>query len=128
MKKEPKFFICKQCGNLVTLIHESGAPLVCCGQEMTQLVANTTEAATEKHLPVVTVDGNLVTVEVGSVEHPMTPEHYIQWIYIETDKGFQMKYLTPSDKPKATFELSNEKLIATYEYCNLHGLWKTENK
>ena len=128
MKKEPKFFICKQCGNLVTLIYESGAPLVCCGQEMNELVANTTEAATEKHLPVVTVDGNTITVEIGSVEHPMTPEHYIQWIYIETDKGLQMKYLTPSDKPKATFELSDEKLIATYEYCNLHGLWKTENK
>lgn len=126
MKKEPKFFVCKHCGNLVTLIHESGAPLSCCGDKMTEVVANTTEAATEKHLPVISVDGNTVSVAVGSVEHPMVPEHFIQWIYLETDKGFQIKYLTPEDKPKAVFTLSDEKPIAAYEFCNLHGLWKTE--
>ncbi len=126
MKKEPKFFICKHCGNLVTLIHESGAPLTCCGDLMTEVAANTTEAATEKHLPVISIKGNTVSVAVGSVEHPMVPEHFIQWIYLETDKGFQIKYLTPEDKPKAAFILNDEKLIAAYEYCNLHGLWKTE--
>lgn len=128
MKKEPKFFVCKQCGNLVTLIHESGAPLTCCGEKMHEVIPNTVEAATEKHVPVVTVDGNTVTVEVGSVEHPMVPEHFIQWIYLLTDKGLQMKYLDPDAKPKATFELVDEKPVAAYEYCNLHGLWKSEIK
>jgi superoxide reductase len=128
MKKEPKFFVCKQCGNLVTFINESGAPLTCCGQEMEEVTPNTVEAVVEKHLPVVTVDGNTVTVEIGSVEHPMIPEHYIQWVYLETDKGFQMKYLEPGQTPKAVFELKDEKVISAYEYCNLHGLWKTEVK
>jgi superoxide reductase len=124
MKKEPKFYVCKHCGNVVTFINESGAPLTCCGEHMTQIVPNTVDAAVEKHIPVVTVEDGVVTVEVGSVEHPMTPEHFIQWIYIETDKGFQMKYLTPEDKPKAVFSLKNEEVIAVYEFCNLHGLWK----
>ena len=93
---------------------------------MDEISPNTVDAAVEKHVPVVLVDGNNVTVEVGSVEHPMVPEHFIQWIYIETDKGFQIKYLEPSDKPKAVFTLNEEKLIAAYEYCNLHGLWKKE--
>jgi superoxide reductase len=125
MKKEPKFYVCKHCGNVVTFINESGAPLVCCGDKMTQIVPNTTEAATEKHLPVVVVEGSKVTVTVGSVEHPMTPEHYIQWIYLETENGFQFKYLTPEDKPTAVFAVEGEKPVAAYEYCNLHGLWKT---
>lgn len=126
MKKEPKFYVCKHCGNVVTFINESGAQLTCCGEHMTQIVPNTVDAAVEKHIPVVTIEDGIVTVEVGSVEHPMTPEHFIQWIYIETDKGFQMKYLTPEDKPKAVFSLKNEEVIAVYEFCNLHGLWKKE--
>ncbi|WP_180272657.1 desulfoferrodoxin family protein [Konateibacter massiliensis] len=126
MKKEPRFYVCKHCGNLVTFIDESGAPLVCCGDKMTEIVPNTVDAATEKHVPVINVDDDIVTVEVGSVEHPMTPEHSIQWIYLETDKGFQMKYLTPDDKPKAAFTLNGEEAVAAYEYCNLHGLWKKE--
>lgn len=126
MKKEPKFFICKHCGNIVTFINESGAPLTCCGDLMTEIKPNTVDAAVEKHVPVVLVDENTVTVEVGSVEHPMVSEHFIQWIYLETDKGFQIKYLEPSEKPKAVFTLNGEQLIAAYEYCNLHGLWKKE--
>lgn len=126
MKKEPKFYVCKHCGNIVTFIHESGAPLTCCGDKMTQIVPNTVDAATEKHVPVVSVDGDTITVEVGSVEHPMLPEHFIQWIYLETDKGLQMKYLEPGDKPKAVFSLNGEKAVAAYEYCNLHGLWRRE--
>lgn len=124
MKKEAKFFICKHCGNIVTFIKESGAPLTCCGDLMTELKPDTVDASVEKHVPVVTINENTVTVEVGSVEHPMVPEHFIQWIYLETDKGFQIKYLEPSDKPKAVFTLNGEKVIATYEYCNIHGLWK----
>lgn len=124
--KEPKFFICKHCGNLITFINDAGVPLVCCGEKMTQLVANTVDAATEKHVPVVTVEGDTVSVTVGSVEHPMTEGHYIQWIYLRTDKGFQIKYLTPDDKPTAVFQLNGEKPVEVYEYCNLHGLWKAD--
>ena len=125
MKKEPKFFICKHCGNLVTFVHESGAPLSCCGDLMTQVVPNTVEAATEKHIPVVTIGGNKVSISVGSVEHPMTQEHFIQWVYLETDKGLQVKALKPGDKPNPEFELVDETAISVYAYCNLHGLWRT---
>ena len=124
MKKEPKFYICKHCGNLVTFINESGAPLTCCGDLMTQIVPNTVEAAVEKHVPVIKIDGHNVEVSVGSVEHPMLPEHYIQWIYLETENGFQMKYLSPGESPIAFFELNGDKAVAAYAYCNLHGLWK----
>jgi len=119
MKKEPKFYICKHCGNVVTFIKESGAPLTCCGDLMTEIIPNAVEAS------VVALEGNTVSVVIGSVEHPMLPEHFIQWIYLETEKGFQMKYLAPGEKPEALFELSGDKVIAVYEYCNLHGLWKT---
>lgn len=125
MKKDLKFFICEKCGNIITLINESGAPVSCCGQNMTLLVANTVDAAVEKHVPVADVSNNTITVNVGSVEHPMVEEHFIQWIYLETEKGGQIKYLSPNDKPKATFDINDDKAIATYEYCNLHGLWKT---
>jgi len=88
-----------------------------------EIVANTTDAAQEKHVPVVTQDNGVVKVQVGSVEHPMLPEHFIGWILIETEAGFQIHYLKPGMKPEAEF-LVNEKLVAAYEYCNLHGLWK----
>ena len=126
MKKEPKFLICKHCGNLLTLVNESGAPLTCCGDTMTLLTANTEDAAVEKHIPVVTKTGSVYEVVVGSVEHPMVEEHFIQWVYMETEKGFQLKYLNPGDKPKVTFKVDDDEPIAFYEYCNLHGLWKVE--
>ena len=126
MKKEIKFFICKHCGNIVTLVQDSGAPISCCGEHMTLLAPNTVDASGEKHVPAVTVDGNKVAVVIGSVEHPMVEEHYIQWICLETDKGFQIKYLEPNTKPAADFEVVDEKPVAVYEYCNLHGLWKTD--
>ncbi len=126
MNKEAKFFICKHCGNLVTKIHDSGAPLTCCGEKMTLLEPNTVDAATEKHVPVVTVDGNNVIVTVGSVEHPMAEEHYIQWIYLLTDKGFYVRVLEPGTKPHAVFDLNDETPLVAYEYCNLHGLWAKE--
>lgn len=121
-----KFFVCKHCGNLVGMIHSSGAPMTCCGDVMTELIPNTTDAANEKHVPVVTITGDVVIAEVGSVAHPMVPEHFIEWIYVETKNGGQMKRLTPEDKPKAEFTLNNDEVIAVYEYCNLHGLWKTD--
>lgn len=123
---ETKFYICEKCGNIVGMIHSSGVPMMCCGQKMSPLNPGTTDASLEKHVPVVKVEGNTVSVEVGSVAHPMTEEHYITWIYVQTDKGGQRKCLNPGEEPKAVFVMANEKPIAVYAYCNLHGLWKTE--
>ena len=128
MCREQKFYICEKCGNLVGMIHRSGIPIYCCGQPMNELIPNTEEADGEKHLPVVSVSGNTVMVEIGSVEHPMTEKHFIQWIYIETKNGGQRKCLSPGDKPKMTFNLHDDKVTAAYAYCNLHGLWKTKVK
>lgn len=122
-----KFFICRTCGNLVSLVNAGGGTLVCCGKEMEELVPNTVDAAVEKHVPVINAEGNKVTVKVGSVTHPMTEEHYIQWIYLETKEGIQRKCLKPGDEPKAVFALNDgDKVVSAYEYCNLHGLWKKE--
>ena len=121
-----KFFICEHCGNLVGVINDAGVPMMCCGQKMTQLIPGTVEASVEKHLPVVTVDGDKVKVEVGSVAHPMAEEHSILWVYLQTDKGGQRKNLKVGEAPEAEFSLLDEKPVAAYAYCNLHGLWKTE--
>lgn len=121
-----KFYICRHCGNLVGMVHSSGVPIICCGEKMEALQPNTVEASGEKHLPVVTVEENLVRVQVGSAEHPMLPEHFIQWIYLQTENGGMRKALQPGDKPVAEFLLLNEKPVAVYAYCNLHGLWMTK--
>jgi len=121
-----KFFVCKHCGNIVEMVHESGVAIVCCGDEMNEIVANTVDASKEKHVPVVSVEGNKVTVEVGAVAHPMEPEHHIAWIYLQTAKGAQKKSLKVGDAPKAHFLLEDDKAVAVYAYCNLHGLWKSE--
>ena len=123
---ENRFYICEKCGNIVEMIHASGAPLVCCGQKMTKLEAGTVEASREKHIPVVEVKKDTVRVLVGSVLHPMTEEHSITWVYLETDKGSQRKSLAPDEAPEVTFALVDETPVAVYAYCNLHGLWKTE--
>ena len=120
-----KFYICRHCGNLAYIMQDGGVNPVCCGSKMEELHANSTDAATEKHVPVVTVEGDTVKVVVGSVVHPMTPEHLIQWIFVETEKGGHFKKLTPEDAPEAVFNLNGEKAVAVYEYCNLHGLWVT---
>ena len=122
-----KVFICEHCGNIVEKIRDRGVPVMCCGQPMTELVPGTTDVAAEKHVPAVTVDGNKVSVAVGSVEHPMLEEHYIEWIAVETANGVQRKALKPGEKPAAEFVLADgESVTAVYEYCNLHGLWKAE--
>ena len=122
-----KFYICEKCGNIVEMIYDSGVNPHCCGQKMTKLEAGTVEASREKHIPVASVDGQVVTVVVGSVEHPMAEEHSILWVYLETDKGIQRKALEVGKAPRAIFNLADgEKPIAAYAYCNLHGLWKTE--
>lgn len=119
-----KFYVCEHCGNKITFVESKGVPVMCCGQKMTELVPNTVDAAQEKHVPVVEQDGDKVVVKVGSVEHPMVEEHFIQWVAVETEKGSQIKYLKAGEKPEAVFDLAGEKLVAVYEYCNLHGLWK----
>ena len=125
MTMTTKFYKCNTCGNVITKVVDSKVPVVCCGKPMTELVPNTVDAATEKHVPVVTwLDDKRIKVEVGSVAHPMTEEHHIAFIYVETDKGGIKVDL--SDKPEAVIALGDAKPIAVYEYCNLHGLWKTE--
>lgn len=122
-----QFFKCMHCGNVAVKLVDSKVPLVCCGEKMELLEPGTTDAATEKHVPVVTVNGNAVHVEVGSVLHPMEEEHLITMIVLETTKGFEVKQLSAGEAPKADFAVCpDEKSVAVYEYCNLHGLWKTE--
>ncbi len=124
--KEAKFYVCETCGNLVGMINESGVNMVCCGKKMTQIVPGTVEASKEKHIPVATVEGDTVKVNVGSVDHPMTEEHLIEWVYLQTCRGGQRKCLKAGDAPTVTFALCDEKPVAVYAYCNLHGLWKVE--
>ena len=120
-----KFYICKHCGNIIAMVRESGAPVSCCGQKMIELEVGTTDAAVEKHVPVIEERDGKVIVTVGSVAHPMAPEHYIQWVVLCTDKGNQRKKLEPGEEPKACFALcEGETVEAAYAYCNLHGLWK----
>ncbi|MBQ3670522.1 MAG: desulfoferrodoxin [Treponema sp.] len=121
-----QFYRCKKCGKII-LILNSGAPAtVCCGEEMYALKANTTDGAAEKHVPVIEHNGDRVKVKVGSAAHPMEADHYIQWILLETSKGVQQKVLKPGDAPEAVFALSDKTLVAAYEYCNKHGLWKAD--
>lgn len=122
-----KFYVCKHCGKIIVMLKETAVPTMCCGEAMSELIPGTTDAAVEKHVPVISVAGNKVTVTVGSVAHPMEAEHYIQWILLRTDKGNQRKLLKSGDEPKAEFMLlDGEKPLEAYEYCNLHGLWKGE--
>lgn len=119
-----KFYKCRHCGNVIQKVVDSKVPVVCCGEKMEELIPNTVDASGEKHLPVVTLlDDNRIKVEVGSVPHPMLPEHHIAFIYVETDCGGIRIDLT--DKPEALLCTCPGKPLAVYEYCNLHGLWKT---
>lgn len=126
MCENNKFFICPHCGNIIGMINSSGVPVVCCGQPMQVLEPGTVDASLEKHVPVVSVKCKTVTVNIGSVEHPMVDEHYIMWVYLETTKGGQRKCLNPGEAPTVTFKLGDEKAVAVYAYCNLHGLWKAD--
>ncbi len=121
-----KFYICRHCGNFVSMIHSAGVPMMCCGQKMEELAPNTVEASGEKHLPAVTVKDGMVSVNVGSIDHPMLPEHFIEWVYVETENGGQIKMLKPGDAPAVSFCLGGDKAVAVYAYCNLHGLWMTK--
>ncbi len=124
---DQRYFICEHCGNLIAMVKDSGVPIVCCGQKMTELVPGSVDAAVEKHVPVIKADGNLITVTVGDVIHPMLEEHYIEWISIHTAHGNQRKILAPGEQPKAVFALADgDTIISAYAYCNLHGLWKKD--
>ena len=121
-----KFYICPHCGNLVEMVHDAGVKPFCCGQKMNELIPNTVEASGEKHIPAVKVGEGVVEVNVGSVDHPMVDVHWIEWVQLVTDKGSYRKWLNPGEAPNVKFLLGEEKPVAVYAYCNLHGLWKTE--
>ena len=120
-----KFYLCEKCGNEVEMIYSSGVTPFCCGSKMTELVAGTVEASREKHIPVYSVEAGKVSVNVGSIDHPMVEEHYIEWVVVETTNGVLRKQLKAGDAPKVTFSLlEGEEVVAVYAYCNLHGLWR----
>ena len=122
---EQRFLKCKHCGNIVAVVKDNKCVITCCGEPMQELIPGVVEASKEKHIPVYHVEGNVVSVEVGSVTHPMQEEHYIEWISIHTKQGNQRKCLKPNDKPEAKFALSDgDEVLSVYAYCNLHGLWK----
>ncbi len=122
-----KIVMCKHCKNQIEYIKDSGVKVFCCGEEMTELVANTVDASKEKHVPVVEINNTEVVVSVGAVLHPMQEVHHIAYIILETNLGIQRKYLEVDKEPIAKFNtLVDEKIIAVYEYCNLHGLWKID--
>ena len=122
---EQKFYICEHCGNIIAIVKNTGVPVMCCGQKMTEIIPGTTDAAVEKHVPVYEIRDNIVSVTVGAAEHPMLPEHYIEWISLQTKAGNQRKVLQPGDAPKACFAIcEGDEVEAVYAYCNLHSLWK----
>lgn len=123
--KEFKLYKCLKCGNIALKVLDMGPALSCCGEEMVELTANTVDAATEKHVPEITREGNKIDVVVGSVLHPMEEKHWITVIFAVQGENVQMAVLNPGDEPKASFEIQDGP-VTVYEYCNLHGLWKAE--
>ena len=122
---EMKFYKCKHCGQIVAIVKGTGVPIVCCGEKMTEIVAGSVDAAVEKHVPVCSAEGNVLTVTVGSVAHPMTAEHLIEWIAVQTNFGNKRVSLKADSAPVAKFALlEGEKVEAVFAFCNLHGLWK----
>lgn len=123
MTKRTQIYKCEICGNIVEVLHEGAGELVCCGRPMKLIVENTTDAAREKHVPVIEKTADGYKVSVGSVLHPMIDVHYIEWIELDADGQVFRKYLKPGDTPMAIFNVSAENVTAR-EYCNIHGLWK----
>ena len=122
---QEKYFICQHCGNIVAMIRDRGVPIYCCGEVMQEILPGTTDAAHEKHVPVCQVHGNQVTVTVGEVAHPMTAEHYIEWICLQTKYASQHRKLEPNTPPTACFALCDGDAVErVYAFCNLHGLWQ----
>lgn len=123
-----KFYRCKRCGQIVAMVNETGVPIICCGAEMQEITPKTRESGlTEKHLPDFKIVNRRLEVKIGEIPHPMTNDHYIEWIALVTNKGNQRKCLKPGDAPYAAFMLDkDEEVKEIYEYCNLHSLWKKE--
>ena len=122
---EMRFYRCRRCGQMVAIVRKTGCPVVCCGEPMEEIIPGTSDASLEKHVPVFETKDGKVYVTVGSIEHPMSEEHYIEWIAIQTTEGNQRKALKPGDAPKAVFAINEgEEVTAVYAYCNLHSLWK----
>ena len=125
---EMKFYQCAHCGQIVAIVKKTGVPVICCGEPMKEIVPGTTDAAVEKHVPVVKEEDNKVLVTCGEVIHPMEEKHYIEFMILETNKDIKIQYLHPGDEPICSFSLKDdEKVVAAYAYCNLHGLWKNNS-
>lgn len=119
-----KFFKCKHCGQIIAVVKETMVPIICCGEKMEEIIPGVSDGAFEKHVPVVSIDGDTVTVRVGEIDHPMVDVHYIEWIALETKTGNQRKKLNPSDHPQAVFKMvEGDEVVCAYAYCNLHGLY-----
>ena len=125
MTKRFDVYKCNVCGNIVEVTFSGAGSMTCCGQDMKLLKGNTTDAAQEKHVPVIEKIAGGYKVSVGSVAHPMEDKHYIQWIELLADDFSYIKYLKPGEAPVAEFQVEANK-VAAREYCNLHGLWKVE--
>lgn len=124
---EQKFYICRHCGNIIAMVKNSGVSVMCCGEKMTEIIPGTTDASVEKHVPIYVVEGTTVIVTVGADEHPMLPEHHIEWISIQTKFGNQRRVLNPGENPTVAFALcEGDEVEAVYAYCNLHSLWKAQ--
>lgn len=122
---EQRFYVCEHCGNMIAMVKDMEVPVMCCGQKMKELIPGTVDASLEKHVPVYEVKENKVYVHVGQIEHPMIPEHYIEWVSLQTKFGNQRKQLNPGDEPTVCFAICDkDEVEAVYAYCNLHGLWK----
>lgn len=121
-----RFYRCAVCGQIIMTVEESGSPLICCGQPMQEMMANTVDAVAEKHVPVFDIIDRHVYVQIGEKEHPMTQEHHIDWVAIRTGNSITIRELVPDSYPKACFALTDkDELTAVFDYCNRHGLWKS---
>lgn len=124
---EKRFFICEHCGNIIVKFRDEGVAVQCCGEKMKEIIPGTSDGAQEKHVPVYDVQNGKVTVTVGEVEHPMTPEHYIEWVCLETENSLLFKQLKPNTAPSISFLVSEkDKIKAVYAFCNKHSLWKAQ--
>ena len=122
---EMEFYRCAHCGQIIAIVKKTGVPVICCGEKMQKIEPGTTDASLEKHVPVFKVEGGKVIVQIGSVPHPMLPEHYIEWVSLQTKFGNQRKALHPGDEPVVCFSVcEGDEVEAVYAYCNLHSLWK----
>ena len=126
MASRTEVYVCDLCGNIVEVLEGTDGVLTCCGQDMTLQKENTADAAKEKHVPLVTVNGTVATIQVGSVAHPMESQHYITWIELQQADKVQRFYLKPGEPPQAVFAIEEGVSVTVRAYCNLHGLWKAQ--